>query len=558
MNIAPILDAKLIAKAFEQTRDGIMITDKDGVISYVNHALSDITGYNSDELVGSNPRLFKSGKHNEDFYHSIWEIIKKTGRWEGKIINRHKDGHLFSEWLSINEITDTDGATQHYIGIITDITNLENARGEIEFLAYHDPLTGLPNRASFPIQFNKLIQDNPQSNLAIIFIDVDNFKFINDHLGHDCGDQVLKVITARMQKIIRKNDFLVRFGGDEFAMLVPYTHKSQMMNVVHRLKDIVSDPVHVNKRVVKATLSIGITIYPDDGKNIHLLIANADMAMYRAKDMGKNTYCFFNKEIREQSEIELYTYTALQNALANNELHLVYQPLVDTACNNTILGIEALLRWKHPTRGELVPVNFLPIAEKYHLIFNIDQWVLNSALQALSKLRKHNDQLFISINISPQHFLRFSFVKELNQLINHYNVPAASILLEITEDVLTNNFVRAYDNIEELKRIGVRLSLDGFGSGYSSIKHLTRIKLDQIKIDKFFTATVNKEYQTKVIIESICNIGKKLDIPIIAVGVAREAEKTALQELGCQLMQGYSFYKPLLFDDLIALIAKQK
>ena len=542
----------IAATAFD-TQDGIIVTDADANILRVNKAFTQITGFEPGEVVGQNPRILKSGRHDTSFYSSMWHSINTTGSWTGEIWNRRKSGDIYPERLTISVLKKPDGQVSNYVASIADITVHKAAEEEIRSLAFYDPLTGLPNR--------RLMLDRLQQALAscnrsekygsILFIDLDNFKALNDTLGHDKGDVLLQQVAHRLELCVRKGDTVARLGGDEFVVILeelsthPMEAASQTETVGHKILEMLNKPYLLAIHDYHNSPSIGATLFSRAHNEIEELLKQADIAMYQAKKAGRNRLQFFDPEMQDSLNSKAALEDDLRKSLTRAQFSLYYQVQVDE--NHRALGAEALIRWIHPTRGMVAPDQFIPLAEETGLILPIGEWVLENACAQLKTWEgsASTRDLFIAINVSAKQFHQPDFVEQVRAAIRHHAIAPSKLKLELTESMLLENVSATISTMGELKQLGVMLSLDDFGTGYSSLQYLKRLPLDQFKIDKSFVRDLSVSSSDRAIVQSIIAMAHSLELDVIAEGVETREQCDFLMKHGCAHYQGYLFGKPL-------------
>lgn len=545
------LEARLLqaSMVFENTHDGAIITDLNGRILAVNRAFTDITGYTEPEVLGSNPSLLHSGRQNEEFYRAMWITLHETGTWQGEIWNRRKNGETYPEWLTISAVRDMEGHPKNYVGIFTDITRIKRSEEELERLAHYDPLTELPNRRLILSRLAHTVEHSSRHDhrVAVLYLDLDNFKQVNDGLGHHMGDELLIAAAQRLKSRIRHEDTFGRLGGDEFLVLMESPpDNNEAAALAQNLLEILAHPFKLsNGQNVFVTASIGISIYPEDNVTPMELMRDADAAMYRAKDSGRNQYCFYtndmNAGIRENMELE----AALRGALDRDELLLYYQPQVD-AWTGKVVGAEALLRWQRKSFGLVPPSQFIPLAEKSDLIIPIGNWVIDSACR---QIREWIDEglhvVRVAVNVSAKQFKAGDLDAILDQALKRHDVAPQYLELELTESMLMEDPDEVVEMLKKLKLIGVQLSLDDFGTGYSSLSYLSRFPLDVLKIDQSFIRDIIVKPEATTIADSIISLAQHMRLRVIAEGVEKEEQLLFLRERDCDEIQGYYFSRPL-------------
>ncbi|MFZ2267547.1 MAG: EAL domain-containing protein [Azonexus sp.] len=538
---------RLTARVFDHSGEGIVITNRKGLIMTVNKAFVEVTGYSEHEVIGKMTNLLSSGKHGAEYYAEMWQQIESKGWWQGEIWNKRKNGEIYPEWLTINSVKDAEGEILHYVGIFSDISVVKESQKRIEYLATHDELTGLPNRALYVDRLKQAIAKASRSKtqVAVMFVDVDNFKIINDSMGHDVGDLLLRQVTGRLSECVRAGDTVARFGGDEFTILLENTRPTEVSATAERIINQLSLPHILEERKVYTTVSIGVCLYPEDGVDTQTLLKSADVAMYRAKDSGKNNFQFFTEELKALTSERMFYASDLRQAMERGQLYLVYQPQIDMQTGLAV-GLEALLRWRHPERGLIPPDRFIPVAEETGLIEVVGEWVLESVCQQIASWKSVGlEAPRISVNISSRQLRKSHFPEKIERLLNKFGLEAQSLALEFTEHALLENADYVLAMITQLKALGLHLSLDDFGTGYSSLSYLKRYSLDEIKIDRSFVDGIAHESHDRAIASAIIAMASALDIRVVAEGVETEEQKMALLVSGCAIAQGYLFSHPL-------------
>ncbi|MBT3043646.1 MAG: EAL domain-containing protein [Candidatus Thiodiazotropha sp. (ex Codakia orbicularis)] len=546
---------RLADRAFQNTAEGITVTDASGNIVSTNPAFEAITGYSHEEVLGLNPRVLKSGHHPDSFYKEMWDTLLLTGHWRGEIWNRRKNGDAYPEWLTISAVKDGNDETTHYVGVFTDISQIKEAQDQINFLAHHDALTRLPNRALFRERFDHALMHARRENasIALLFLDLDRFKTVNDTLGHPVGDQVLLEVSKRMNQIIRASDTLARLGGDEFVLLLEEQTDAQHAAVVARkLIDLFSRPMIIGEHELVVTASIGITLYPNDGDDPDKLIRHADRAMYEAKQQGRNTYRFFTQALTEGALERLMMENDLRRAVARNELILHYQPIVNLETRQ-LQGIEALVRWQHPEQGLIAPGLFIELAEEIGIIGEIGQWVLRAACSQLARWDRDGFKVpRISVNLSVQQIDREGLITMVSEELNNSGLSPERLELEVTESMLIRNPELSRTVLSELRTLGVKFAIDDFGTGYSSLAYLKLLPLDHLKIDQSFVRDIGKDANDEAIVRAIIGMSKSLGLESVAEGVEEAHQARFLQQAGSDLAQGYLYSRPLPADEIFS------
>jgi diguanylate cyclase (GGDEF)-like protein/PAS domain S-box-containing protein len=542
---------RLAASVFENTSEGVMITNARGDIVDVNRAFSEVTGYTRDEVLGQNPKVLKSGRHDEGFYRDLWHSLIDSGRWRGEIWNRRKDGSIFPEWLNISSVSDDNGKLTHYVGVFTDITGIKQSQAQLAHLAHHDPLTDLPNRLLLNERLTHALAraDRHKSKVAVIFFDLDNFKNINDSFGHPVGDQLLRQVADRLVGIVRTDDTVARIGGDEFVLLLEDLDKSEdAVIAADKIQSVFATPFELKEHVVRVTSSVGICLYPQDGRNAATLLRNADAAMYRAKEDGRNTYRFYTEELTHNAFERVLLENNLREALEKEEMVLFYQPQVDLK-SGKITGLEALIRWRHPDLGMVSPAKFISMAESSGLILPIGDWVLRTACnQAREWLDQGIDFGRVSVNIAGPQIQRGGLVDSVQRILQETDLPTSRLELEVTESFIMQQAENAIDQLHELREVGVTLAIDDFGTGYSSLSYLKRLPIQKLKIDQGFVQDIPDDANDMAISDAVIALGNSLGLTIIAEGVETRAQADFLRSAGCDEAQGYLYGRPVDAD----------
>lgn len=532
---------------FEASREGQLITDEHARIIAANPALSELTGYSIDELLGERPTLFRSGHHNGSYYATMWNCIKAQGYWQGEIWNRCKDGSIRPYWLHIGLVPSTPDAPVRYVGTYTDITTLKEIEARLEHLAHHDALTDLPNRTLLESRLNQALKraDRHKKQVALLFLDLDGFKRINDSLGHSAGDRVLIDIAVRLSHAIREEDVLARFGGDEFVVLIENLHQPEQASLIARqLLKTIAQSLELDGQTINLSASIGIAVAPNHGQESHELIQNADTAMYRAKASGRNTYQYYTRELTVRTRRQLALENNLRNALKRDEFHLQYQPLISMR-DSHIAGVEALLRWERENGESIPPDEFIPLAEERGLIVPIGSWVLEQACaQAVAWGKSDIGPLRIAVNVSGRQLDHRGFAREIDDLLLRSHLKPETLELEVTETLLMEHEAAA-GIFDYLNQLGLRLAIDDFGTGYSSLSRLTQLRPSTIKIDRSFVQAVPYQSDAAAITTAIVHMAHSLGMEVVAEGVETTAQLDFLRSRAVDLIQGYYYTPPL-------------
>ncbi len=537
----------LAQSVFETTSEAILVTDADQRIISVNPAFTKITGFSKEDVIGKTPRILQSGKHTPQFYKKMWHALLEEGVWAGEIWNRNKDGALYPEWLSITAIYDDNGAIERYVSIFNDITQHKEAEQLIEYQANYDALTGLPNRNLFADRLMTAIRVAQRENtrLALLFLDLDRFKWVNDTLGHRAGDLLLKETAQRLTSVLRESDTVSRFGGDEFTVIL--TDLEQEIDaelIAEKILAALSEPYQLDEQQVFVTTSIGITIYPDDADNAEALYQNADSAMYAAKEAGRNQFSFFTQKMQKQATKRLILLNELREAIDKQQFELYYQPVIDLT-NNTLHGAEALIRWNHPEKGLVLPDKFIPLAEETGLISRIGQWVINEALVQIKTWQDAGYEFHISINKSSKQFHSDECAFDLAKQMKVIGVEPQRLSIEITETVLMEHEDWILTMLDNYRKAGIKLSLDDFGTGFSSLSYLRKFPFDVLKIDRCFIMDLTEDNQEAPLVEAIISMGHKLGLRVAAEGVETQQQLDFLRNTECDLIQGYLYSCPI-------------
>ncbi|MBK8751457.1 MAG: PAS domain S-box protein [Candidatus Competibacteraceae bacterium] len=538
---------QLAASVFENAAEGIMITGADDIILAINQAFTEITGYTAEDVVGNKPDLLKSGRQDAVFYQQMWQALVRNGEWRGEIWNRRKNGEIYPEILSIQAIKDKAGRITNYIAMFTDIAEKKRSENQLAFLIHHDPLTELPNRVLFTDRLDHGIQRTVrgQARLAVLFIDLDHFKTVNDSLGHPLGDQALQMIAHQLTQAVRTSDTLARLGGDKFILMIEDINGVQdTVLIAQKLLNTFTQPFILAGYELYLSASIGISIYPTDGNDAHELIKNAEAAMYQAKAKGRNNYHYYAREMTADAAERLQLESMLRRSIERNELVVYFQPQVDLA-SGALIGAEALVRWQHPTLGLIPPIKFIPLAEETGFISALGEWVLRNACLKLKTWRAAGYQLpKVSVNLSIKQFERGDVVHLVEKILTATGLPPECLELEITESFVVNAD-DAFGFIAELKALGISLSVDDFGTGYSSLMYLKNLPIQQLKIDRSFVIDIGQDTNNEAIVRTIIALAKNLGLAVIAEGVETKAQADFLLSEGCPQGQGYYYDKPL-------------
>ncbi|NOR71163.1 MAG: EAL domain-containing protein [Methylomarinum sp.] len=550
---------RLSAKVFESSRDAIIISDHDNRIISVNSAFSEITGYEAKEVIGKNPNILQSGRHDNAFYQLLWSDLNSKGYWQGEIWNRRKNGETYPEWISISLVYDDAGEVSHFIAIFSDISDIKVTEAHIEFLANYDPLTQLPNRRLFIDRLDQAIKTatREKSRLAVLFFDLDHFKTINDSLGHSIGDQMLIEVGARISDCMREIDSVSRLSGDEFAAVISdISEVGDVITVANKIIESIRNAFKIRDYELHVTISIGISVYPSDGENYEILLKNADTAMYCAKNNGRDNFEFFSPSMSTQALERLALEGSLRKAVENKELLVFYQPQIQIDTGK-IVGMEALLRWPHPEMGMISPDKFIPLAEETGLIIPIGKWVLTEACR---QNKAWQDQgltaVPVAVNLSAVQFRQHNLLEIVQKTLLETDLKACFLELELTESLLMDCSEYNVTLLKEFRRLGVHLSIDDFGTGYSSLSYLKRFPISKLKIDRSFCTGIPIDKNNASIISAIISLGHDLDMCVIAEGVEDEKQFNFLQAHQCDEIQGYLLSMPVPHEEMEKLLLK--
>jgi len=548
------------AAVFDNTRDGVMTVDADLRIVHINAAFTDITGYTEAETLGKPSSLLRSGRHDREFYAQMWQSITITGHWQGEIWNRRKSGEVYPELLSISRVTDKSGTTTHYVGVFADISKLKTSELQLDFLAHHDPLTRLPNRLLLLSHLEHAIKTAQREGkiVALLMLDLDRFKEVNDIFGHLAGDQLLQQVADRLIARLRSVDTVCRLGGDEFILLLEDIEQAEDAALVaNDIISALSEPWQLSQdSEVSIGVSIGISLYPEHGNEAEQLIQQADTALYHAKAKGRGCFKYFCEDITHAARVRMDIEVRLRRGINEGELRVHYQPQIDIITGR-IVGAEALVRWQDPLNGLLLPTVFIELAEKTGLITSIGNWVLKAACtQGQRWLNAGYPPLTIAVNVSPHQF-RYSHIDTVvNEVLNETGFPAYCLELELTESALMQREGEATLILARLNKLGVTLAIDDFGTGYSSLAYLKLFPLNVLKIDKSFIDNIPHSRSDIAMTATIIAIARTLNLKVLAEGVETPAQLAFLQEQSCDLYQGYLTSPPVPAAEFEQLLKK--
>lgn len=557
-------DLRIAATAFE-AQEGMLVTDSAGLVLKVNSAFTRITGYSADDIKGKSPSLLNSGRQDSNFYHAMWDSLDKNGAWEGEIWNRRKSGEVYPEYLSISSVKDSNGTVTNYVATFSDITLNKAAEDEIKNLAFFDPLTLLPNRRLLLDRLRQALTLSARSGHegALLFIDLDNFKTLNDTLGHDFGDLLLQQVADRLTTCVRKGDTVARLGGDEFVVILEELSRTELEAAAQaevigtKIMTSLNEPYQLASKNHRSTPSIGVTLFKGQDASLDELMKQADIAMYQAKKSGRNAIRFFDPEMQAGLTVRASLEQELSHALEGRQFELYYQIQVDNLFH--AVGAEALIRWTHPEHGLVSPASFIPIAEEVGLIVPMGQFVLEQACFQIKAWQQDalTRHLTLAVNVSAKQFRQAGFIDQVELAIRSHSIDPTRLKLELTESILLENIDDTIAKMNMLRELGVRFSLDDFGTGYSSLQYLKKLPLDQLKIDQSFVRNITSDSSDSAIVTAIIDMAKNLELDVIAEGVETEEQRQFLLDKGCMHFQGYLFSKPVTIEQFEALVRKQ-
>ena len=544
---------------FDCTSEGMLICDVDQTILDVNNAFCKITGYEPSEVIGRQPRMLASGRHDRTFYRQLWQQLHATGRWSGEVWNRRKNGEIYPQWQNIISVKDHRGELSHYVAVFADMSVIKRNQQEIDYLAHHDPLTKLPNRLLLNERLSTAIARSRRTKgeLGLLFIDLDRFKGVNDSLGHSAGDQLLQLVAQRVLQVCEESDTLARLSSDEFALLLERdVSASQMGKLAERILRLLQKPFELSGQLLHMSASIGLALFPQDGRDGAELLKNSDSAMSLAKQRGRNGYAFYTQELTELARRRLSLETDLHEAIRYNQLRVYYQLQKDLR-SDCFVSLEALVRWQHPTQGLVAPNEFLPVARNAGLMSDIDEYVLNEACR---QLRCWIDAGYplkaVAVNMSGYWMERGDVFGSVSTVLRRYGLPAECLELEVTEDEVMHFNAAGVQLLDRLSELGVGLAIDDFGTGYSSLLRLKRMPVNKLKIDRGFVSDLPGSDSDSAMARAIIALGKSLQLKVIAEGVETGEQEALLSGLGCDMGQGYLFNRPLPADEIEKLLGE--
>ncbi|WP_191489327.1 phosphodiesterase DibA [Pseudomonas sp. FEN] len=541
------------AAVFDCTREGVLVTNKDGLIIHVNRAFVAITGYQEAEVLGMRPSLFKSGRHSVDFYQKVYRALETTGEWSGEIWNRRKSGEIYPQWQTIRAIRDDHGQLSQYVAVFSDISAIKDSQHELAQLANYDPLTGLPNRLLFTDRASQALASAQvhKRGCALLLIDLDHFKIINDSLGHNIGDQLLKAVGERLQQLFGTGISLARLGGDEFAVLAENCPQVvQAAALAQRVIEGLREPFLLDGHQLFISASIGISLFPSDSLNAEQLLRNADSALFKAKSAGREGYALYTEELTAHAQHRVEMAGELRRALEQGELRVYYQPVHELR-GSRLIGVEALVRWEHPQRGLVSPGEFIPIAERTGLIAEIDAWVMEKSCRQMCQwLRDGIELSFIAVNVSSRLFARRELYQQVAKVLDDTGLDPALLELEVTESAVMDDPEVALEQLHRLRELGVSLAIDDFGTGYSSLLRLKRLPVQKLKIDQGFVAGLPWDEDDAAIVRVVIALAQSMGMRVQAEGIEQAEQARFLLDHSCDLGQGYWFGRPMPAEQL--------
>jgi diguanylate cyclase (GGDEF)-like protein/PAS domain S-box-containing protein len=549
-------ELKFAGIVYANSIEGVLVTDAQGTILTVNPAFVEITGYGAEETIGKNPRILRSDHQGEEFFHTMWEQLLTLGRWRGEIWNRRLNGEAYLQQTTITMVRDDAGQPKNYVAVFSDITDLRAKEEKIRHQAYHDALTGLPNRLLFQDRLQQAISHASRQHwkVAVMFLDLDRFKIINDTLGHNVGDSLLQSVSERLAQCLRQEDTVSRFGGDEFVILVSEARDRLLIErIAQKITEAFGRPFSIDGHELNITTSIGISVYPDHSADPGVLLKSADTAMYWAKDCGRNNYQLYSHEMNSRGVNRLAMQTALRYALRRGEFELLFQPRIELRTAR-VIGAEALLRWHHPERGLVLPEEFIGVAEETNLIVPLGDWALRVACEQARIWQDLGFDLRVSVNISARQFTQPDLLSKIDKILEETGLNGHALELELTESLVMQNAEHTVNTLNALTQRGVGISIDDFGTGYSSLNYLKRFPIDTLKIDSSFIRDIPGDADDAAISTAIINLGHSLRLNVVAEGVETKEQLEFLEAQNCDSIQGYYYYRPLAADEFTRLL----
>jgi diguanylate cyclase (GGDEF)-like protein/PAS domain S-box-containing protein len=560
------LDSSVLHRVFIQASEAILITDQHNLIVAANPAFTHLTGYSLSEIRGLDPKILASGRNPPDFYSNMWRTIRETGIWSGEIWDKRKDGTTHPIWLAVSEVHNSAGETTHHVATFTDIGERVEATQQLLHLAYHDPLTHLPNRLAFESQIELAIRscERDKKQVALMLLDLDHFKTVNDTLGHPVGDELLKSVASRLRECLRASDIVARLGGDEFVIVLPDIDSAlTASSIAGKIQRCLAESHAIGPHSLYATPSIGISLYPDDGEDRETLLRNADVAMYHAKDAGRNNYQFYASQMNEAAGERLQMENALRQALANitpahSAFSLHFQPQI-SARSGEITGLEALARWNDPVLGQVSPLRFIQIAEETGLIQPLGDWIIWEACRNIRAFRDAGlTGLRVAVNISAQQLRHDNLPLVVRGILDCYELSPNDLELEITESTTMQNPKLTQHVLQQFADMGVMLAIDDFGTGYSSLAYLKHLPIHRLKLDRSFVKDIETDPNDAAICSATVALGHNLGLEIVAEGVETLTQRDFLSRLGCDFLQGFLYSKALPATEIIEFVSRQR
>ncbi|WP_049232078.1 putative bifunctional diguanylate cyclase/phosphodiesterase, partial [Pseudomonas aeruginosa] len=534
------------AAVFDSTREGVLVTDAQAVIVHVNPSFERITGYRSEDVLGKTPAILRSGRQDQAFYQRLWLALREQDVWSGEIWNRRKSGEIYPQWLHIRAVRNDQGQLTHYVGVFSDLSSIKRSENELDFLAHHDSLTGLPNRVLLRERIEQALENGKDRTVAgaLLLIDLDHFKHINDSLGHTTGDMLLKEVSKRLQHQLDERCLLSRLGGDEFAILVENDDPEAVARLSQRILDGFNAPFDIHCQPIYISASLGVSLYPEDASDVDHLMQHADAALFQAKDSGRNAYAFYTRVLTARARAHVQVESALRHALDHDELRVHYQPVHDLA-SGRIVGVESLVRWQHPERGLVPPGEFVPVAEECGLIAALDNWVLKRACRQMREWQQRGVELeFVAVNVSSRLFNRGGLEERIANALEESGLEPRYLELEVTESAVMEDFEQSLNLLCRLRILGVNLAIDDFGTGYSSLMRLKRLPVHKLKIDQGFVAGLPGAVDDAAIARAIVALAQSMGLRVVAEGIEHQDQALFLREHGCDFGQGYWYGRP--------------
>ncbi|MGZ3134458.1 putative bifunctional diguanylate cyclase/phosphodiesterase [Pseudomonas aeruginosa] len=534
------------AAVFDSTREGVLVTDAQAVIVHVNPSFERITGYRSEDVLGKTPAILRSGRQDQAFYQRLWLALREQDVWSGEIWNRRKSGEIYPQWLHIRAVRNDQGQLTHYVGVFSDLSSIKRSENELDFLAHHDSLTGLPNRVLLRERIEQALENGKDRTVAgaLLLIDLDHFKHINDSLGHTTGDMLLKEVSKRLQHQLDERCLLSRLGGDEFAILVENDDPEAVARLSQRILDGFNAPFDIHCQPIYISASLGVSLYPEDASDVDHLMQHADAALFQAKDSGRNPYAFYTRVLTARARAHVQVESALRHALEHDELRVHYQPVHDLA-SGRIVGVESLVRWQHPERGLVPPGEFVPVAEECGLIAALDNWVLKRACRQMREWQQRGVELeFVAVNVSSRLFNRGGLEERIANALEESGLEPRYLELEVTESAVMEDFEQSLNLLCRLRILGVNLAIDDFGTGYSSLMRLKRLPVHKLKIDQGFVAGLPGAVDDAAIARAIVALAQSMGLRVVAEGIEHQDQALFLREHGCDFGQGYWYGRP--------------